>query len=121
MTWGNLTVHDTIPLLRVLVLRTSFTVRYMGPLDHPYLGFHPLIAPGTSCPPPFSVDLSCPSPRFIPLSFLSYIHFSFIPFFSRTDSYYIWKMDFFSIFSNFLLSFSNTLDCISYCPIHRAI
>jgi len=39
---GKMAVHDTTPLSRVLVPRTSFTVNCIGLLGPPYPDFHPL-------------------------------------------------------------------------------
>ena len=110
-------IYDTIPLLRVLVPRTS----HSGPSDHLYLDFHPPTLPNT-----FYLLLSSISlPRLLLSStlllFLSYTC-SFLPlFFSGTGSYYTLRMDFSSIISNFPPFVSNIPYHISCCPIHRAI
>ena len=98
-----------------------FIVCCMGPLGHPYQGFHSLVFLNTFYLLLFSVNLPCLFPYSTLLSFLSCIHFFLSPFSLRTDFCYILKMDFFSTFSNSSSSSSNTPNCIFYCPIYREI
>ena len=114
-------VHDTTPLSRVLILRTSFIVHCMGPLGHPYPYFHPLNFLNIFYPPQFFIDF--PHLLLYPtlLSFLFCICPFLLPFFSRMDFYCTSRMESFSTVSNFLLSSSNIPDYTSYCPIYKAL
>ena len=111
-------VHDTTPFSRVLVPRTSFTAHHIGPLGRPYLGFHPPTPSDTFYLLLSSIDLFCPLFCPILLSSLPCTCPFLLPFFSRTDFYYTWRMDSFSIVSSFPPSSSSTPDHTFCFPIH---
>ena len=109
-------IHDTTPLSRALVLRTSFTVHCMGLSGHLYPDFHLPAPPNISYLLQPSINLSH---FFLPsiLQFLLLcIPLSLSPFFLGTSSYYTWKTDFSSTVSNFLPFVSSIPNHTFYFP-----
>jgi len=92
-------IYNTTLLLRVFVLRTFFITLYIGCLDYPFFSLYFPILLDTFYFFLFSVDLYF-------CSTLPCILFFFLLSFLRMDSYCIWKMDSFSIISNFPLFIS---------------